>query len=74
LNEDGDWGIYPPPFTQKFFNLLGFLRKKSENPPPPKIFPYKKSENPPPLKFFHTKNFKIPLSKNFWLRRCSELM
>jgi len=32
------------PFTQKFFNLLEFLRKKTEN------------HNPPP-KFFHTISF-----------------
>jgi len=47
-------GDLSPPFTQKFFNLLGFLRKKPENPP---------------LKFFHTKILKISFWKNFWLRR-----
>jgi len=40
---------FVPPFTQKFFNLLGFLRKS-----PPKIFPYNKFENPPLEKFLAT--------------------
>jgi len=44
----GGWigGFVLPPFTQKFFNLLGLLRKIPEN-------------LPPPLKFFHTKKLKI---------------
>jgi len=39
----GFGGFVPPPFTRKFFNLLGFLRKKPLTN----------------FKFFHTKNFKI---------------
>ena len=38
-------------FSQKYFNLLGFLRKNPNSPP--KFFLYKKFQNPP--------------SKNFWL-------
>jgi len=42
-------GDLSPPFTQKFFNLLGVLRKKPEDPSSPK--------------FFHTKILKISLKK-----------
>jgi len=44
-------GGFVPLFTQKFFNLLGFLRKKPENPPPP------------PLNFSIQKISKFPLKK-----------
>jgi hypothetical protein len=50
----GGIGGQIPPLAKKFFNLLGFLRKKIQ-----KIFWFK---------FFHTKNLKIPPTKNFWLR------
>jgi len=53
--------------------LLGFLRKKThENPPPPKIFPYNKFENHPLEKFLATKapgprqrQKKLPRPRNF---------
>jgi len=40
-------GGFFPPFIQKFFNFLGFLRKRPEIPTPPPIFAYRKFENPP---------------------------
>ena len=55
----GGLGDKSPYFDEKFFNLLGFLRKKHENPPP---------------NFFHTKIFEIPPLENFWLRRWNEVL
>jgi len=46
---EGFWGSKPLPFLGFFFNLLGFLRKKSQNPP--KFSPpYKKISKPLPRK------------------------
>jgi len=47
-------GDLSPPFTQKFFNLLGFCLKKPEISPLPKTFPYKKFENPSLEEFLAT--------------------
>jgi len=46
---EGFWGSKSLPFLGNFFNLLGFLRKKSQNPPKFSLL-YKNISKPLPRK------------------------